>query len=353
MKIKSLLLLAFIPVTSFLPAISIAAIDVTDTFRISGFGTQSATVTDQKIPTFYQLNLDDEWCFDCDTTLGIQLDWEMSDHFRSSVQVVKAPSDEFSNPSLEWAYIAYRYGELNTKIGRLRVPLFMISEYYYVSEAYPWLRPPQDVYNSVLGFTYFDGAAIEWDTWINDEAHLRLLAFGAVPKETDYTVQGQNVVIKSRDTLGITAELNLDNTHFRASYLHANYKQDLVQSITGSQELELFTLGVNYLLGNINLMSEVVLSQNIHSNWYISANYLFDSWSPYITYSQRKKLRNNESVLVGAKYSLLPNVSTYVEWQHIWGREKPINGHFTVPQNPTQTIQSKVNIYSIGLSFTF
>ena len=347
MKMKSLLLLAFYS------SMSVAAIDVTDTFRISGFGTQSAAVTDQEIPTFYQLDINDEWCFDCDTTFGIQLDWEINNSLRSSVQLVKTPNDEFSDPSLEWAYIAYRNGELSTKLGRLRIPLFMISEYYYVSEAYPWLRPPQDVYNSVLGFTYFDGASIEWGTWINDEAHLRLLAFGATSKDTDYFVQGKDITITTRDTVGVTAELNLDDVHFRATYLHSNYKQDLVPSVTGYQDLELFTLGAYYLLGNLNLMSEVILSQDIHSNWYLSANYLFDSWSPYITYSQRRKFRDNESLLVGAKYSLLANVSTYIEWQHVWGRSEAISGHFTIPQNPTQKIQADVNIYSIGLSFTF
>ncbi|MBW3695961.1 sulfate ABC transporter permease [Vibrio sp. T187] len=347
MKKYFLLLLATIS------PVSLAAFQLTDDIRLSGFGTQTAVVTDQSIPVFYHSNFTDEWCYDCDTTLGVQLDWMMGGNFRSSVQVVKSPKNTYSDPDLEWAYVAYQYADTTTKIGRLRLPLFMVSEYYYVSEAYPWIRPPQDVYDSIFGLTYFDGISVDWNTWIGESLSLRVAPFFATPSTSTHERYGFSFDIEADKTLGFTADLNNEHGLIRMSYIHSSYVQDIHGGPKVNDQLNMFSIGGQYLWGNVNLMSEFVFSNELHSNWYFSMNYLFNEWTPYITYGQRRKLDDNESLIIGAKYSIIANLSAYLEWQHVWGREEPNSGHFSEPQNPLNGIETEVNVYSIGLSFTF
>lgn len=347
MNLRFLLLLAIIP------SISQAAFQITDDLRVSGFGTQTAVITDQSIPVYHHFNFTDEWCYDCDTTLGVQVDWSMTDNLRSSFQVVKSPKNTFSDPDLEWAYLAYQYSDFTTKIGRLRLPLFMVSEYYYVSEAYPWIRPPQDVYDSIFGLTYFDGVSLEWNTWVGEDFSVRVAPFLATPSTSTHERYGFKFDIESSDTVGVTVDVNNEDGLIRLAYLHSSYTQHIHNGPKFRDMLNMFSIGGQYLIGNVNMMSELVLSEELHSNWYVSINYLFDNWTPYITYGQRRKLDDNDSLMIGAKYSILANLSAYLEWQHIKGREEMNSGHFTEPQNPFGPIETEVNIYSVGLSFTF
>ncbi|MGF1752114.1 sulfate ABC transporter permease [Vibrio makurazakiensis] len=347
MNPKFLLLLALVTPSA------ISSIQITDDLRLSGFGTQTAVITDQSIPVFYDANFTDEWCFDCDTTLGIQLDWAMSEGLRSSIQVVKSQKNEFSNPDIEWGYIAYQQAEITAKLGRLRLPMYMVSEYYYVSEAYPWIRPPQDVYDSTFGLTYFNGLSLEWNKWVGESSSLRISPFIATPSSSDHERYGFNFEIETEKTLGFSADLSNENGLIRMSYVHTAYMQDIEGGPKIHDQLNMLNFGGQYLWNNINIMSELVLSHKLHSNWYVSVNYLFNNWTPYVTYGQRRKLDDNESILIGAKYSIIANLSAYLEWQHVTGREEANSGHFTQPQNPQTKIETDVNIYSVGLSFTF
>ncbi|MGR5489133.1 sulfate ABC transporter permease, partial [Vibrio alfacsensis] len=77
--------------------------DINDNFSISGFGSTSWARSDNETPLLINRGISDENCFDCDTTFGIQLDY-FFDAFKASVQVVKRPQDNWSEPQLEWAY---------------------------------------------------------------------------------------------------------------------------------------------------------------------------------------------------------------------------------------------------------
>ena len=124
-----------------------AIIELTDNFSLSGFGSTSWATSDNDNPLIINRGFTDENCYDCDTTFGVQLDY-FYNSFKASVQVVKPPQYDWSDPQLEWAYLGYEFNDFDVSIGRLRLPLFLASEYYYVGQAYMTARPPTEVYNS-------------------------------------------------------------------------------------------------------------------------------------------------------------------------------------------------------------
>ena len=38
--------------------------------------------------------------------------------------------------------------QISVRAGKIKFPTFLISDYYEVGYAYPWIRPPQEVYSS-------------------------------------------------------------------------------------------------------------------------------------------------------------------------------------------------------------
>lgn len=127
-----------------------ATIELTEQLSISGFGSTSWAKSDNETAVIINHGISDSSCFDCDTTFGIQLDY-FNDAFKASVQLVKRPQDNWSEPELEWAYAGYSVNNFEFRAGRLRLPIFLLSEYYYVNHAYTSTRPPEEVYNSILG----------------------------------------------------------------------------------------------------------------------------------------------------------------------------------------------------------
>lgn len=347
MKITTLILMAL-----FTP-IAFSQVQLNDSLQLSGFGSFSLARTNQDTPIFTKRMINNDWCFDCDTILGAQLDLDFSPQLRSSIQVVKRPQDDFSEPELEWAFISYQFNDFSIKLGRLRLPLFMMSEYYYVSHAYPWIRPPQDVYESILGITHYDGLSFGWDHWMTDDMQLHLSPFVTVPHEQHYNAYGLQLSIKSHYTFGLSADIYYDDNAIRLAYLKSIYTQTLYQGDKTDEEIDMISLGWSQYFKGFNLLIETVFTKELHSNWYISVDKTWDNWTPYCQYSQQRRAASSESLLCGVKYSLLANLSVNMEFQHIYGRKSALNGHFTQIQKPEDGIENEVQLYTLGLSFTF
>ena len=48
---------------------------------------------------------------------------------------------------VDWAYVSYELTpKLLVQAGHKRLPIYYYSDFMYVGYAYPWVRPPQDLY---------------------------------------------------------------------------------------------------------------------------------------------------------------------------------------------------------------
>jgi hypothetical protein len=330
-----------------------AQINLDEDISVSGFGTVSAAASDTDIPVFSYRDISNSLCLDCDTTFGLQADWLINEHLRTSAQVVKRPQDEFSDPVVEWAFVDYSMGSTSIKVGRLRLPMFNLSEFLYVSSAYSSLRAPHDVYDGALGITHYDGATIEWDKLLNDHIQLRLAPFVMAPMVNSYPWYGYKFDLESKTSYGMTADLYSDDNTLHFTYLSSNAKRTENFLPAREYDLNLFAIGATYVLGNYNWSAETMLEQEIYATWYVSVSRRLGSFEPYLQYGQRRKLYDNETYLVGLRYDLNPRVKFNLEWEHIEATPGPFVGHFTQAQDPGGPIETQVNVYSVGMSFTF
>ncbi|OAN11092.1 hypothetical protein A3K86_19150 [Photobacterium jeanii] len=338
-------------VMSALPLPLFAAINITDDLSISGFGSTSIAKTNNKAPLFIHREITEDTCYDCDTIFGLQLDYTITEALNASVQVVKRPQDQWSDPEVEWAYLSYEINELTLNGGRLRLPLFLASEYYYVGQAYTWARPPQEVYDSILGFTFYDGFSLRWDTSISDELTASVMPFYGFGRENKTNLGQYKLVFDTDFMAGISADLSGFNYRIHSAYMHTKFKQN-----GGPEEhMNIFTLGGEYSWDQWQFMAEIE-HDKLQTNWYASAAYNIDKFTPYLTYGQSHERRFTKSVTAGVRYDVTPQISLNAEWQGVYmpqdKYEQGKDGQFVIP--PVLLKEDKdVQLYTLMVNFVF
>ena len=55
-------------------------------------------------------------------------------------------SDNFDLEA-DWAFASYSFSDqVQVRIGKIKLPTFLVSDFIEVGYSYPWIRPPQEVY---------------------------------------------------------------------------------------------------------------------------------------------------------------------------------------------------------------
>ena len=98
-----------------------------------------------------------------DTRVGGQASAEVTSRLSAVVQVlVQQDYDDRWRPRVEWANLKYRFSdELSLRVGRVVLPVFMVTDSRRVGYANPWMRPPVELY-SLVPVTNSDGADVTW-----------------------------------------------------------------------------------------------------------------------------------------------------------------------------------------------
>lgn len=337
-----------------------AIIELTDNLSLSGFGSTSWAKSDNDNPLIINRGFTDESCYDCDTTFGVQLDY-FYNSFKASIQVVKPPQYDWNDPQLEWAYIGYEFDYLDVSIGRLRLPLFLSSEYYYVGQAYMTARPPTEVYNSILGITAFNGIKVSWAYDVSDEKTIVISPFYGIKdnNEVDYN-SSTELEFETNRMFGANLQLSGESYRWNLSFLDSNFDQTITRKnvITlptdKNQHIQLWSLGAEYEFGQAIFASEGQISDT-SSSMYANLGYHLGSFTPYIVYGAQfdanEHLKSN-SYLIGIDYDVLPNVSINGEVQYFEARKS--NGSFIEDFTPPNHFDNKEAIlYTVMLSFVF
>jgi len=337
-----------------------AIIEFTDNLSLSGFGSTSWAKSDNDNPLIITRGFTDENCYDCDTTFGVQLDY-FYNSFKASVQVVKPPQYDWSEPQLEWAYLGYEFNDLDVSVGRLRLPLFLASEYYYVGQAYMTARPPTEVYNSVLGITAFNGIKVNWTHDVSDEATLLLSPFVGIKDKNDVEFNSSTKLeFETNRMFGANLQLSGEDYRWNISFLDSNFDQTVKIKNIGSlptdnnQHIQLWSLGAEYEFGQAIFASEGQIS-DFNSSMYASLGYHLGQFTPYLVYGAQfdaNEHLNGNSYLIGVDYDVLPNVSINGEIQYFEAHKS--RGAFIEDFSSLNTFDDKdAMLYTVMLSFVF
>lgn len=95
-----------------------------------------------------------KWLMQYQSRFGLQVSANVNPDVSVTGQLLAVPRSVFGSGQdfsvyADWAYIKYRFSDkVAMRVGRIKLPSFLISDYYEVGYAYPWLRPPVEMYSA-------------------------------------------------------------------------------------------------------------------------------------------------------------------------------------------------------------
>ena len=85
--------------------------------------------------------------FEKDTRFGIQISSDVTEKMSVVAQLLGRGDQSNFNAIIEWAYIDYEFHKTaSVHAGKIKQPVYLVNDYVEVGYAYPWIRPPQEVY---------------------------------------------------------------------------------------------------------------------------------------------------------------------------------------------------------------
>ncbi|GAA6135023.1 hypothetical protein NBRC116188_18130 [Oceaniserpentilla sp. 4NH20-0058] len=135
-------------------------------FRINGFASFGIVQSDSE--DSYHRGITDQPNFRRYTKAGIQMTFNMSSDTSVITQLVSRGENEFDTTA-EWLYLKHDFGDGFTgKIGRLRKPNYLLSEFFDVGYALPWTQPPVEVYGVLEESANYEAVDLSYDFEFGD-----------------------------------------------------------------------------------------------------------------------------------------------------------------------------------------
>lgn len=290
-------------------ALPVQAADVT----VSGYASFAGTYTDSKsasgtpVPYYFGLATNHAQFDTEDNDIGVQFAANVSSKVEMTV-VLHAQGGSASNYNIgtQWAYATYHFSPaLELRIGKYKGPFYMISDYKDVGYAYPWVRPPLEVY-STNPIDSLSGLDLIWEKNFNGLRYLFEVYGGngthtgrVLPQVADnsggsYTA-GQSVTFQTPKSVGVNMSISGDIGSFRLGYYTTSV--DATNFGITDQHGSFGGIGFTIDTHNVVVYSEYIIRNTDNTTamqsafpdqkaYYMTLGYRVGSYLPYVTYSK-------------------------------------------------------------------
>lgn len=101
--------------------------------------------------------------FEEDTNVGLQISKQLREDVSITTQLLAEAANEWAVEAT-WAFIKWEPADhWQFRVGRVRTDPYMLSDYVNVGYAYPWVRPPEEVYSQIPStYSNFTGGDIRY-----------------------------------------------------------------------------------------------------------------------------------------------------------------------------------------------
>lgn len=287
---------------------------IPDRLEFNAYGTLGQTRSSLNEPPYHATRLDTygaghEWTSVLDNRAGAQLTL----HLTPDIDVVghglvRRNSLDDTEWQTTWAYARWRPDEhWELSLGRFRQPLFMITEEFDVGYAWPWVRPPVELYSLAGESTYMDGGKLRYLFPLGDYT-LALSGFTGSLHINRRPRSEYDTHIR-----GVEASLSDGNLTLRASALDSDTELDAPRlqnvvdliatqnpgvardyAIDQIDHQRYASLGLRYEDGRWLVMAEYVRlwlqtrSLPDKEAYYLTLGHSFGDFTPYATYARQE-----------------------------------------------------------------
>jgi len=239
-----------------------------------------------------------------ENNLGIQFSTDISSKMDMTVVMsARGGPDQKYNFETEWAYVNYKVNDdLSLRIGKVKGPFYMVSDYKDVGYAYPWVSPPEEVY-STNPIRSVNGIDFVYQTTVNDVTYLGEIYYGggtstayALPTALSAyplgTTATSRIDFTTHEMMGVNASVAFEGISFRVGYFKTLV--DVPSFGLTDEEGEFGGIGLTVDKYNIVIYSEYIVRDNSPNliaafpdatAYYVTAGYRIGDFLPYVTYA--------------------------------------------------------------------
>ncbi|NNF96789.1 MAG: hypothetical protein HKM94_07690, partial [Halobacteria archaeon] len=287
------------------PAISLAEVE------LSGYLTFATTYADSDntndVSYYNALANTDHWDFDTrNNHVGVQIYSALTDKVSVTVALTAEGGQSGYSVEPEWAYGTYQFNDdWGLRMGRFKGPFYMVSDYRDVGYAYPWVRPPEEVY-STNPIKSINGLDLIFQKTHQDVNYLVEIyggsgtntslvnpnAVGAICPTCPPGFTDLELPFETYNSVGFNASVGIEAITFRAGYY--NTKVDVPGFFTGESG-SFAGLGLIVDWRNFVLYSEYIqrdTDPNVdaafpdQNAWYVTLGYRYQPLLPYLTFAE-------------------------------------------------------------------
>jgi hypothetical protein len=282
-------------------------------WSLSGFGSAGAGYSNNADSDYMTSSLkrngvgaSGRWSTSLDTRLGAQLNFKANEQWSAVLQVVSEQRFDGSyRPAVEWANIKYQATpDLAIRLGRIALPMFLAADYRKVGYAFPWVRPPVEVYG-VIPITSSDGIDA---TYRSNRGALKNVTQGFFGRTRLALPDGAAAVAKR--VAGFTNTTEYGAASVRLSMLSADLSMDLLRDFFNGfrqfgpqgdvlaeryafdhKRVTAVSLGASYDPGRWFVMGELGRMRTRSllgdtTGLYTTAGYRLGTFTPYLTFAR-------------------------------------------------------------------
>lgn len=348
----------------------VRADDIANMFTLSGFGTLGMTHSSLDDADYASTAFEPngaghsrQYDFADDSKVGLQVTGRFTDKLSAVVQVVSAHRyDNTFTPQVEWANVKYAFTpDFSLRVGRIEIPTFLNSDYRDVGYANPWLRVPEEVYNTVP-ISNSDGADLSYRFPVGGVTNTVRLLYGY----SGFHVNPGMAKAAGRNIAGAFDTVEYGNITAHIGYLHADVKLDFSPYFEPVDPVNVYSVGASYDPGPWFVQGELarVTVDQITPGYlsgYLTAGARFGRFTPFVTYAQEHSLSHatvvpnanlgQRDVSAGVRWDFMKNVDLKVQFDHVWLPSDSIGT--LVNLQPGYQLGTGTNVISAALDFVF
>jgi hypothetical protein len=296
--------------------------------QLSAFGTlaysrTNSAAADYRLAPSYQFAAGEQWTSVLDSRLGVHGQLGISDNLRVVGQVLlRRNSNDEVQWTAPWAYLHWQPDpQYELLLGRFRHSLFMITDEIDVGYAWPWSRPPVDLYSLVAESSYVDGVKFRYRDSLGSytavmETHFGRLNLNRLPRMYIQNDKNYGLALSlSNGLMTYRVSMVQAQVSLRSERLNSLIQQIALQSpliaeeysVTDVSPQRYLNLGVRYESGNWLLISEAsrlwLKTRLLPDKWacYLTIGKTLDDWTPYLTFARQNMVEfTAEQRLTGA-----------------------------------------------------
>ena len=238
--------------------------------------------------------------FETDTRFGLQISSDIAENMSVVSQILGSGVNGNFDAIVEWAYVDYRPTDwLSIRTGKIKQPVYLVNDYVEVGYAYPWIRPPVEVYylnnplNTVNGIEFLlqfpvGPGVLSLQPYFGSNRDDVPNTGGAGFFEAE-RIRGIDIKYSGRGYTAHASSFSCD-VNIYGGFSAAVFNIDL----NGEGKCEVNSAGFNLDMANVvvyaewqNRLTNETLSRPFGDQdaWYTTLGYRFGKWLPHITFA--------------------------------------------------------------------